>query len=68
MMPGAEKMSRYRIDGGDLAGLSALLVKARAKSTAFSPRSGYRLRVVALQSHQKKKARVAAGLRMFAPG
>jgi transposase len=32
MMPGAEKMSRYRIDGGDLAGLSALLVKARAKA------------------------------------
>src|ERR1700750_468983 len=32
MMPGAEKMSRYRIDGGDLAGLSALLVKARAEA------------------------------------
>src|SRR6201989_1175334 len=32
MMPGAETMSRYRIDGGDLAGLSALLVKARAKA------------------------------------
>src|SRR5215211_908889 len=32
MMPGAEKMSRYRIDGGDLAALSGLLVKARAKA------------------------------------
>jgi len=32
MMPGAEKMSRYRIDGGDVAGLSALLVKLRAKA------------------------------------
>ena len=32
MMPGAEKMSRYRIDGGDLAALSGLLVKARSKA------------------------------------
>src|SRR4029450_11862065 len=32
MMPGAEKLSRYRIDGGDLAALSGLLVKARAKA------------------------------------
>ena len=31
MMPGGEKMSRYRIDGGDLAALSGLLVKARAR-------------------------------------
>ena len=32
MMPGAEKMSRYRIDGGDLAALSILLAKLRAKA------------------------------------
>jgi transposase len=32
MMPGAEKMSRYRIDGGDLAGLSVILARARAKA------------------------------------
>ena len=32
MMPGTEKMSRYRIDGGDLAALSGLLVKARSKA------------------------------------
>ena len=32
MMPGAEKMSRYRIDGGDLAGLSVLLGRLRAKA------------------------------------
>ena len=32
MMPGTEKMSRYRIDGGDLAALSDLLVKARSKA------------------------------------
>jgi transposase len=32
MMPGAEKMSRYRIDGGDLAALSNLLARARAKA------------------------------------
>ena len=32
VMPGAEKMSRYRIDGGDLAALSNLLAKARAKA------------------------------------
>ena len=29
MMPGAEKMSRYRIDGGDVVELSSLLAKAR---------------------------------------
>lgn len=32
MLPGADKMSRYRIDGGDLAALSGLLSKARAKA------------------------------------
>src|SRR5947209_19129165 len=32
MMPGAEKMSRYRIDGGDVAALSSLLARARAKA------------------------------------
>lgn len=32
MLPGAEKMSRYRIDGGDMAALSALLSRARAKA------------------------------------
>ncbi|MEH2609426.1 hypothetical protein [Bradyrhizobium sp. AZCC 1693] len=32
MMPSGEKMSRYRIDGGDLAALSGLLVKVRAKA------------------------------------
>jgi transposase len=32
LMPGAEKMSRYRIDGGDLAALSGLLARARAKA------------------------------------
>jgi transposase len=32
MMPGTEKMSRYRIDGGDVAALSGLLVKARSKA------------------------------------
>ena len=32
MMPGGEKMSRYRIDGGDVGGLSSLLAKARAKA------------------------------------
>jgi transposase len=32
MMPGAEKMSRYRIDGGDLAALSSLLARFRAKA------------------------------------
>ena len=31
MLPGAEKMSRYQIDGGDLAGLSNVLAKVRAK-------------------------------------
>jgi transposase len=32
MLPGAEKMSRYRIDGGDLAALSGLLSRARTKA------------------------------------
>jgi len=32
MTPGSEKMSRYRIDGGDLAALSAVLGRARAKA------------------------------------
>ena len=32
MMPGAEKMSRYRIDGGDVAALSGLLARVRAKA------------------------------------
>jgi transposase len=32
MRPGAEKMSRYRIDGGDMAALSAQLSRARAKA------------------------------------
>jgi transposase len=32
MIPGSEKMSRYRIDGGDLAALSANLARARAKA------------------------------------
>jgi transposase len=32
MMPGAEKMSRYRIDGGDMAALSGVLSRARAKA------------------------------------
>ncbi|RZM88307.1 IS110 family transposase, partial [Bradyrhizobium genosp. SA-3] len=32
MLPGAEKMSRYRIDGGDMAALSGLLLRARAKA------------------------------------
>jgi transposase len=32
MLPGAEKMSRYRIDGGDMAALSAQLSRARAKA------------------------------------
>ncbi|MGY4291707.1 hypothetical protein ACVWXO_010973 [Bradyrhizobium sp. LM2.7] len=32
MMPGAEKMSRYRIDGGDLAALSGVLLRARGKA------------------------------------
>jgi transposase len=32
MVPGAEKMSRYRIDGGDLAALSNVLARARAKA------------------------------------
>jgi transposase len=30
--PGSEKLSRYRIDGGDLAALSGLLARARAKA------------------------------------
>ncbi len=32
MMPGAEKMSRYRIDGGDMGALSGLLSRARTKA------------------------------------
>ena len=32
MMPGAEKMSRYRIDGGDMAALSGVLLRARGKA------------------------------------
>jgi transposase len=32
MMPGAEKMSRYRIDGGDLTALSGVLSRARTKA------------------------------------
>jgi transposase len=32
MLPGAEKESRYRIDGGDLAALSGILARARAKA------------------------------------
>lgn len=32
MTPGAEKISRYRIDGGDLAALSVILSKVRAKA------------------------------------
>ncbi len=32
MMLGAEKMSRYRIDGGDIAALSGVLLRTRAKA------------------------------------
>lgn len=32
MTPGGEKMSRYRIDGGDLAALSGVLARARGKA------------------------------------
>ena len=32
ILPGAKKMSRYTIDGGDTAGLSARLSQARAKA------------------------------------
>jgi transposase len=32
MTPGSEKMSRYRIGGGDLAALSGVLARARAKA------------------------------------
>jgi transposase len=32
MVPGAAKMSRYRIDGGDLAALSGLLARVRGKA------------------------------------
>jgi len=32
MLPGAEKMSRYTIKGGDLAGLSVLLSRARVRA------------------------------------
>ena len=34
ILPGAKKMSRYTIDGGDTAGLSARLSQARAKAAA----------------------------------
>jgi hypothetical protein len=36
MTPGAEKMSRYRIDGGNLAELSGVLARARAKAELAS--------------------------------
>ena len=42
LTPGAEKMSRYWIGGGNLAALSEVLAKARAKAE----RSGKRVRVV----------------------
>jgi transposase len=42
MMPSAEKMSRYRIDGGDLAALMGLLAKARAKAE----QSGKQVRIL----------------------
>ena len=32
MLPGAEKLSRYRIDGGDMAALSGVLSRARTKA------------------------------------
>jgi transposase len=32
LVPGAEKMSRYRIDGGNLAELSNVLARARARA------------------------------------
>src|SRR5260370_32830715 len=32
MTPGAEKMSRYRIEGGNLAELSSVLARARAQA------------------------------------
>src|SRR5215217_7305453 len=32
LTPGSEKMSRYRIDGGDLAAVSSVLGRARAKA------------------------------------
>ena len=32
MMPGAEKMRRYRIDGGDMAALPGVLLRARGKA------------------------------------
>src|SRR5258708_33600197 len=32
MTPGAEKMSRYRIEGGNVAELSSVLARARAKA------------------------------------
>ena len=42
MSPGAEKESRYRIDGGDLVALSGLLARARAKAEQL----GKRVRIV----------------------
>jgi len=35
ILPGARKMSRYTIDGGDTAGLSARLSQARAKAASY---------------------------------
>lgn len=42
MTPGTEKMSRYRIAGGDLAALTGLLAKARAKAE----QSGKQVRIL----------------------
>jgi len=41
MMPGAEKMSRYQIDGGDLMALSSVLAKVRAKAEQLASRFGF---------------------------
>src|SRR6478672_9485666 len=35
ILPGAKKMSRYTIDGGDTAGLSVRLSQARAKAASY---------------------------------
>jgi transposase len=35
ILPGAKKMSRYTIDGGDTAGLSARLSQAGAKAASY---------------------------------
>jgi transposase len=42
LTPGAEKLSRYRIDGGDLAALCGVLARARAKAE----RQGKPVRIV----------------------